>query len=72
MPTPKHFIAIAKSKKTPAEGHVIWDTAKNEASRPSVRAAALDKKYNPKAEVIPEKIMTNMPGIKPTDATAEG
>lgn len=41
--TPKHLMAIARSKKIAADGHVSCDTAKKEAFRPSVRAAHLER-----------------------------
>lgn len=70
--TPKHFIAIAKSNKTATLGHVSLDIAKKDASRPSVRAAHLDKKYNPVPDASAEKKIKKIPGIIPTEAIAEG
>jgi hypothetical protein len=70
--TPKHFIAIARSNKIATLGHVSLDIAKKDASRPSVRAAHLDKKYKPVPEASAEKNIKKMPGIIPTEAIAEG
>ena len=66
------MIAIAKSKNIARFGHVNLEIAKNDAFRPSVRAAQRDKKYNPNPDVIADRKITIMPGIKPTDANAAG
>lgn len=42
--TPKHLMAIAASKRMARLGQVSLEMAKKEAWRPSVWAAALDKK----------------------------
>lgn len=70
--TPKHLIAIAKSNKIATLGHVSLDIAKNDASRPSVRAAHLDKKYKPVPDANAEKNIKKIPGMIPTDAIADG
>lgn len=70
METPKHFVAIAASKKTAALGKVISAMAKKEALRWGAFTAHNDRRYKPNAATPPEKRHVIMPGIMPADAIA--
>lgn len=63
---------MARSKNTARLGHVSLETAKNDAWRPSVRAAQRERKYKPAAEAPADKRMTTMPSKRPTEARAAG
>lgn len=68
--TPKHFAAMAASKKTAAFGKVSSDTAWNDACRPCVFAAHKESKYSPNDATDPDSTQVIIPGIIPLEAIA--
>ena len=69
--TPKHLMAIAKSKKTAADGYVILEHAKKEDWRPA-RAATCVSNSKPKAEAEADNRIIKTPNPSPTPANAAG
>ena len=65
-------MAIAVSKTTAALGYVICDNAKNEEVPRSTYRAHRDWRYNPKAAVIADQIMTKVPSNMPICEIAKG
>jgi hypothetical protein len=70
MDTPKHLIAIAASKNTAARGNVSSATAKKEERRCGVRVAQRERRYSPKAAMLPDITQVIIPGMSPPEAIA--
>lgn len=67
--TPKHLMAIARSKNMAAFGKVNWETAKKDALRcPLTRVAQIDRRYKPNPPIQPDRKHVSSPGNKPDDA----
>jgi hypothetical protein len=70
MVTPKHLIAMARSRNTAACGNVRFARAKNDARRWGAFLAETDNKYRPKAPRNPQSAQVSIPGRMPDDAIA--
>lgn len=68
--TPKHFVAIAASKKTAALGKVSCEIAWNDACLPFVCAAQSESRYSPNDATPPESTHVTIPGSIPLEAMA--
>jgi hypothetical protein len=71
METPKHLIAMARSKNRAALGYVILEQAKKEDCLPTL-AATFVRRSNPNPEARAESPMRRTPSPNPTPDRAAG
>jgi hypothetical protein len=67
--TPKHFTAIAVSKRIAKLGYVIFEAALKDACLPKGPAVYANK-FRPNPDANPLNAINIIPGINPTDAIA--